>query len=115
MWIPGQAISQELVNLLLAALNNSEIKAEISKQIQTEIDINKNQYKGSTQTYNSLTSGDVNTQTRMAVSGYDSYGKAIIKSNSGFGNENVYKNMKNKIIYGSNPQEFKNRGGISFI
>lgn len=41
----------------------------------------------------------------MAASGYDTYGKAIIDNNNIFTNGNIYKKMKNKIVYGKTPEE----------
>ena len=50
MWIPGQALSQEIVKFIIAALGNTEVKAELSKQIRVEIDVEKTKYRGKVQT-----------------------------------------------------------------
>lgn len=110
MWYPGQAVNEEIIQLIIAALNNEKVKAELSKQIRVEMDNERVKYKGKMQTYESLTSGSVNTQTRMAASGYDVYGRTIVNSNYNVSNNNVYRKMKNKIRYGHSPQEYRNRG-----
>lgn len=111
MWYPGQGISQEVINLIIAALGNNEVKAEISRQVRIEMDNQRNKYNGTVQSYESLTSGNVNMQARMAASGYDVYGRTIIEGNRNASNNNVYKRMKNKIKYGRSPQDgFNNRG-----
>ena len=116
MWIPGQALSQDIVKFIVAALGNTEVKAELTKQIRVQIDTERAKYRGKTQTYDSLTSGDVNMQARMAASGYDTYGKTIIDNNNIFTNGNIYKKMKNKIVYGRAPEEgYRNTGGKSIV
>lgn len=116
MWIPGQALSQEIVKFFISALGNNEIKTELKKQIRIEIDTERAKYRGKVQTYDSLTSGSVNTQARMAASGYDIYGKTIIDNNNTFTNGNVYQKMKNKIIYGKTPEQgYRNTGGRSIV
>lgn len=111
MYIPGQALPAEIKQLVMMALNDSEIKAELSKQIRTEMDMRQPSYSGHRPTYESLTSGDVNMQLRMAASGYDVYGRTIISGNSSLTNKNAYKKMKNEIKYGTSPQkQFRNRG-----
>ena len=111
MYIPGQALPAEIKELVLRALNDSEVKAELSKQIRTEMDSRPVNYTGHRPTYESLTSGDVNMQLRMAASGYDVYGRTVLSGNSSFTNKNAYKKMKNEIKYGTSPQkQFRNRG-----
>ena len=116
MWIPGQPVNQEIISLIVAALNDTQVKAELSKQIRSEMDNESVQYKGKRQSYESLTSGDVNMQVRKAASGYDTYGRVAITGNNEFNKNNTYKNMKNKIRYGKTPEEgYRNRGGISIV
>lgn len=116
MWIPGQALSQEIVNLIITALNNNEVKAELSRQIRIEMDNQRTKYSGTVQSYESLTAGNVNMQARMAASGYDVYGNTIIKGNRNVSNNNTYKKMKNKIKYGKSPQQgFNNRGNTEMF
>ena len=116
MWYPGYGIKQELKNLILACLDDREIKAEISKQVRIEIDSERKKYNGTVQSYDSLTSGNVNTQARMAASGYDVYGNTIIKGNNSASNNNTYKKIKNKIKDGKSPQQrFENRGGYNIV
>lgn len=116
MWYPGQGVSQEIVQLILAALNNNEIKAEISRQIRIEMDNERTRYKGAVQSYEALTAGNVNLQAKMAASGYDVYGRTIIAGNASQTNNNVYKKMKNKIRYGKAPQEgYRNRGSFDIV
>lgn len=116
MWFPGQSVSKDIVNLILAALNDNEIKAEISRQIRIEMDNQRTKYHGTTQSYASLTSGNVNMQARMAASGYDVYGNTIIRGNRNASNQYTYKKMKNKIQYGRQPQQgYKNRGDFNVV
>jgi hypothetical protein len=111
MWMPGQALSRDIVNFIISALNHNEIKAEISRQVRIEMDNQRTKYNGTVQSYESLTSGNVNMQARMAASGYDVYGRTIISGNHNASNNNVYKKMKNKIRYGRAPENgFRNTG-----
>ena len=116
MWYPGHAMSQELIQLFIAAINNVEVQNELRKCIRVELDTQKTKYNGTVQSYESLTSGNVNAQARMAASGYDVYGRTIIGSNANATNQNVYKKIKNQIHYGRSPQEgYRNRGSFSVI
>ncbi len=116
MWFPGQSVSKDIVNLILAALNDNEIKAEISRQVRVEMDNQRTKYNGTVQSYSSLTSGNVNMQAKMAASGYDVYGNTIIKGNTNVSNKYTYKKMKNKIKYGKAPQDgYRNRGDFHVI
>ena len=114
MWYPGYGVNKELVKLVLACLDDSEIKAEIARQVRIEVDNERKKYKGNVQSYESLTSGNVNMQAKMAASGYDVYGKTIISGNLNANNNNTYKRMKNKIKYGKSPENgYQNRGGFT--
>lgn len=114
MWYPGYGVNQELKNLILACLDDREIKAEIAKQVRIEIDSERKKYNGTVQSYDSLTSGNVNMQAKMAASGYNVYGKTIISGNYNANNNNTYKKMKNKIKYGKSPENgYQNRGGFT--
>lgn len=114
MWYPGYGVNQELKNLILACLDDREIKAEIAKQVRVEIDSERKKYNGTVQSYDSLTSGNVNMQAKMAASGYDVYGRTIISGNSNANNNNTYKRMKNKIKYSRSPENgYQNRGGFT--
>ena len=114
MWYPGYGVNQELKNLILACLDDREIKAEIARQVRIEIDNERSKYRGNVQSYESLTSGNVNMQAKMAASGYDVYGRTIISGNSNANNNNTYKRMKNKIKYGRPPENgYQNRGGFT--
>ena len=114
MWYPGYGVNQELKNLILACLDDTEIKNEIAKQVRIEIDNERKKYKGTVQSYESLTSGNVNMQAKMAASGYDVYGRTIISGNYNTNNNNTYKKMKNKIKYGRSPENgYQNRGGFT--
>lgn len=114
MWYPGYGVNKELVKLVLACLDDTEVKAEIARQVRIEVDNERKKYKGSVQSYESLTSGNVNMQAKMAASGYDVYGKTIISGNSNANNNNTYKRMKNKIKYGKSPENgYQNRGGFT--
>lgn len=114
MWLPGQKASREIVEAVVAALNDEQVRAELSKRIRIEMDTQRPKYDGYVQSYESLTSGNVNMQARMAASGYDVYGRTIVTSNKPKTNVYAHQNMKNKIRYGRAPQDgFKNRGGFS--
>ena len=116
MWYPGQAVNEEVIQLILAALDNEKVKAELSKRIRVEMDNERTKYRGTVQSYDSLTSGNVNMQARMAASGYDVYGRTIIQGNTNASNQNVYKKMKNQIKYGKNPSEgSRNRGSFNLV
>ena len=56
MWYPGQAVNEDVIELILAALNNEKIKAELSKRIRIEMDNERTKYRGTVQSYESLTS-----------------------------------------------------------
>lgn len=123
MWIPGQALSKDLVDLFTGAIGDqhvyaelskktlkmikedSEIKSELLRQIRSEFSKMSSKNSNQPMTYESLTSGDVNMQARMAVSGYDVYGRTLISSQKGTFNDNVYKKMKNKVKFGRAPQQ----------
>lgn len=116
MWYPGQAVNEEVIQIILAALNDEKIKNELSKRIRIEMDNERTKYQGTVQSYESLTSGNVNMQARMAASGYDVYGRTIIQGNQSASNQNVYKKMKNQIKYGKSPQEgHRNRGAFTIV
>lgn len=112
--VPNYGITDEIANLIIAAFNNEKVKAELSKRIRVELDTQRNKYNGSVQSYESLTSGSVNMQTRMAASGYDVYGRTILSGNNNATNSNVHKKMKNRIKYGRAPQNgYQNRGNYN--
>lgn len=114
MWYPGYGVNQELKNLILTCLDDREIKAEIARQVRIEMDSERKKYNGTVQSYDSLTSGNVNMQAKMAASGYDVYGRTIISGNYNANNNNTYKKMKNKIKYGRSPENgYQNRGGFT--
>lgn len=111
MYIPGQALPNHIKELVLIALHDSEVKAELSKQIRTEMDTRQPHGGLHRPTYDSLTSGDVNMQLRMAAAGYDVYGRTVLSGNNAFTNTNSYKKMKNQIKYGTSPKnQFRNKG-----
>ena len=89
MWYPGYGVNQELKKLILACLDDSEIKNEIARQVRIEVDNERKKYKGTIQSYDSLTSGNVNMQAKMAASGYDVYGRTIISGNYNANNNNI--------------------------
>lgn len=135
MWFPGQGISNEVRDLFIAALNDPKVKEEfekrfqenldkdktkekISKQARRERDINTRRKSGDnyTMSYESLTSGNVNLQARMAASGYDVYGRTIIQGAKSVDNNNLYQKMKNRIKYGRSPEiGYENHGERTMI
>lgn len=111
LWYPAQILDQETRKLAIAILNDTEVKSELSKQIRVELDNQRTKYKGQVQSYEALTSGNVNMQSRMAASGYDVYGRTLISGNNDASNNSTYRRMKNKIKYGRAPQQgYYNRG-----
>lgn len=96
-------------------LQDRDVKAELAKQIRIETETAKNKYSQySRASFDSLTSGDVNLQYRMAQSGYDIYGRTILSGHTDTSNSNIYKRMKNKIRYGKSPERgYENRGGFT--
>lgn len=118
MYIPGQQLPKEVSDMMLMALNDQTVKAELHKQIRIEIDNQAMRTYGNNprnQSYDSLTSGDVNMQSKMAASGYDVYGRTIIGSSyNSLYNQNTYKKMKNKIKYGRSPENgYINHGSFT--
>ena len=117
VWNTSQ-VSRDLARFIIVLLNDKDIKAELTRQIRTEVEavnrtnnLAKNHYNGPMLTYETLTSGNVNMQARMAASGYDVYGHTYLKENKNASNQNTYKKMKNKIKYGRSPQKgYINRG-----
>ena len=112
MWYPYMNVTQDMVNQFLAIMDNDKVKEALSERIRVEIDTQRTKYDGYRQSFNSLTSGSVNMQARMAASGYDVYGRVMLDSTRSADNNNAYKKMKNRLHYGrqnaSNPIE--NRG-----
>ena len=109
-----------LENLIWDIIRGPEFKNQLSNYIRMEVEASKTKYSkdnaGNTLSYDMLTRGNVDMQAKMAASGYDVYGKTLIPSNSSLGsNKNIYKNMKNKINYGSSqPKGYENKGQRSF-
>lgn len=113
-WYPGQGANDAIVKLIIQAMDDERVKNELSKRIRLELDLQRTKYKGNVQSYESLTSGNVNMQAKMAASGYDVYGKTIIAGNTQANNNNLYKKMKNRIKYGRSPENgYQNRGGFT--
>ena len=115
--LPGMGIDREIKEFFLACLQDSDIKAELSRQIETEVRTSRNKYSQySMADFEALTTPNVNMQYRMAQSGYDVYGNTIISSNKPFTNSNTAKKMKNRIRYGKRPERgMENRGGYNII
>ena len=108
MYFPGQALSRDVVNFILEVLKNKEIKAALHNEIRIEMDNERTKTtrsKGFTQSYDSLISGDVNMQARMAASSYDVYGRTVLTGNGNASNQSTYQRMKNKIKYGKSPEK----------
>lgn len=107
-----RATAQYIINVIL---QDRDVKAELAKQIRIETETAKNKYSQYNRaSFDSLTSGDVNLQLRLAQSGYDVYGRTILSGHTNTSNSNVYKRMKNKIRYGKSPERgYENRGGFT--
>ena len=109
-------LDRQLVRYIIdVILQDREVKAELAKQIRIEAETAKNKHaQYSRSTFDSLTSGDVNLQHRLAQSGYDVYGKTYLRGNETGSNASVYQKMKNKIHYGKRPENgYENRGGFT--
>jgi hypothetical protein len=135
MWFPGKKITEELRDLFITALNDEEVKKELSKRFEENIEEEKNKNHTShtartdsgranksnhdiptRMSYDELTSGNVNLQHRMAASGYDVYGRTILASHKDMSHNSTYKKMKNKIQYKNGPQDgYRNRGDRSQV
>ena len=130
MWYPGKKISEEVRDLFITALNDEEIKKEISKRFDENLQRkgNKNipdgsgssstsgrtRYEGRRQSYDDLTSGDINLKERMTPSAFNTFGKVILNGPGSMGHENIYRKMKNRIQYKNGPQDgYRNRGDRS--
>lgn len=118
MILPGTGLDRETARFIVEViLQDKEVKAEIAKQVRTETSTARNKYSQyDRSTFDELTSGDVNRQYRMALSGYDVYGHVIIGANQDTSNRNTMKKMKNKIRYGNRPENgYENRSGFNII
>jgi (p)ppGpp synthase/HD superfamily hydrolase len=107
-----RATAQYIIQVIL---QDREVKAELAKQIRIETETAKNKYSQYNRaSFDSLTSGDVNLQYRMAQSGYDVYGRTILSGHTNTSNKNVYQKIKNKIRYGKRPENgYQNRGSFT--
>lgn len=107
-----RATADYIVNVIL---QDRSVKAELAKQIRIENETAKNKYSQYNRaSFDSLTSGDVNLQYRLAQSGYDVYGRTILSGHANTSNIDVYRKMKNKIRYGKRPENgYQNRGGFT--
>lgn len=119
MYFPGTYAQNEIDQLAKLILNSNEFKKEMSNYIRLEIqnsDRSKPRSDRNVMSYDMITRGSVNMQAKMAASGYDVYGRTILKSNETIpnGNETMYKKMKNKIRY-NNPQNYQNKGERKMI
>jgi (p)ppGpp synthase/HD superfamily hydrolase len=114
--IGGLGLDRATANYIInVILQDRDVKAELAKQIRIETETAKNKYSQYNRaSFDSLTSGDVNLQYRMAQSGYDVYGRTILSGHTNTSNKNVYQKMKNKIRYGKQPESgYRNRGGFT--
>lgn len=118
-YTPFQTQRDQLHQLIQQIIQDPSFKNQISAYIRMEIEASKAKYSkenyGGTLSYDMLTRGNVDMQAKMAASGWDVYGRTLIPSNKPMTNNNVYKNMKNKINYGrSSSKPYENRGQYSF-
>lgn len=119
LYTPFQTQRDQLQELIHQIIQDPSFKNQISAYIRMEIEASKSKHSkenyGGTLSYDMLTRGSVDMQAKMAANGYDVYGKTLIPSNKPMTNNNVYKNMKNKINYGrSSSKPYENRGQYSF-
>ncbi len=120
-WQQSYQMNQDMIRFFVDLLQKPEIKAEISKQVRVEVDTQRKKYSNSyrfdrVQSYESLTSGNVNMQARMAASGYDVYGRSLILANQPLKNDTAFKNMKNKLRYGKAPHKgYLNQGSSTIV
>ena len=119
MYLPFSPETKAIETLIWSVIKSQDFKNEMSNYIRMEVEASKTKYTKEnhvgTLSYSMLTRGSVDMQAKMAASGYDVYGKTLIPSNKPITNDNVYKNMKNKINYGrSSSKPHENRGQYSF-
>lgn len=106
-------ISEYIVRVVL---QDREVKAALSRQIKEEAATVNNKYpQYSRQSFDDLTSGNVNLQYRLAQNG-QFYGNTIMQQLYNTTNENTYKKMRNRIRYGKMlEQGFRNRPGFTLF
>lgn len=112
----GFGLDRDIADYIIkVVLQDNNVKAELQKQIEAEIDIHNNKYSQyDRSSFNALTSGNVNMQYRMAQAGYQAYGRTILSGQKDTSNVTVYQEMKNKIRYGRRPENgYTNRGSYS--
>lgn len=128
MWFPGKTINREIRDLFVTALNDEEVKQELSKRFAENLEkertkntlehtsrMDSNRSRG-LRTFDELTSGNVDLQTKMAASGYDVYGRTILTGHKDTSHDNLRRKMKNKIQYNRRPFDgYRNRGDSSII
>lgn len=118
MIIPGTGLDRKAAKFIVEViLQDREVKAELAKQIRVETSTAKSKYaQYDRSTFDSLTSGDVNLQYRMAQSGYDVYGRTYLSGQVDTSNSNIAKKMKNKIRYGKRGENgYQNRGSYDIV
>lgn len=105
----------EIVKVIIDAFGDDRIKNEIAKRVRVEMDNQRAKTNTATkeyhQSYESLTSGNVNLQLRMMSSGYDMYGRTILGGLKEANNNNIYQKMKNRIRYGKAAQNGYDNNG----
>ena len=119
-YVPGSATQQWINEIVKTIIGSDAFKKEMSSYIRAEIQADRNRYSkdrnSNNLSYDMLTRGNVDMQTRMAANGYDVYGKTIIESNNGEStNKNLYRKMKNKINYGTTRDGYENRGQQTIV
>lgn len=119
MYSPLDPQRKLIEKIIWDVIKGTEFKNQLSTHIRMEIEASKTKYSkdnfGGTLSYDMLTRGNVDMQTKMAASGYDVYGRTLIPSNNSLGsNKNIYKKMKNKINYSPISDRYINKGQRSF-
>ena len=119
MYMPFDYQKKQLEALIMEVIKGPEFKTQLSNYIRLELEASKSKYSrennSNTLSYEMLTRGNVDMQSKLAASGYDVYGRTLIQSNNYVGsNKNIYQKMKNKINYASPSKGYTNNGQRSF-
>lgn len=99
-------------------LKSENFKNELSNYIRLENEAYRTNSSQTTLSYSMLTRGNVNMQSKMAASGYEVYGRTVLKSNKDdYDNKSIYKRMRSRINYGKNTavHDYGNKGQRSVI
>lgn len=98
-YIPGSGFTSKMKELIGKIIDSPEFKKQLTLEVQKEVQMQQNKYRGNMLSYNSLSKNKINLNSKSAVSGTDVYGKMIIGQTHVGSNRDVYQRMKNDINY----------------